>query len=1012
MNATRIRKQMQALHDEYAKVRFREKVDFGEVFCADTPERTYRVPPRDLALRPIHSGDHWGKSGITTWFFVEAAQVGEGMFLSFDYASADTYRAEQVLAFVNDVPCGVLDRYHSHVPLPCAERVRIALEAYPSHTVPGNQPHERGRIVGCDTRTFFCVKLSEQRDLVKRFLLDLAALLSLYGHLPEHDAFRLRIDEAFLALYGCVDAFPPENEEALNTQMQAALEILAPLMAARNGTFAPRAALVGHAHIDTAWQWDLTETTRKCARTFSSVLNLMRQYPEFTFVQSQPYQLERMREYPELYEEILQRIGEGRWELNGGMYIEPDLNMPSGEALVRQLYYGQQAIKELSGRISDTLWMPDTFGFSAALPQIMLGAGVRFFSTGKLAGNDTTPFPYHAFRWRGIDGSEVVGHMMRISDGVSPDVLIQQWNDARQKSASSEILRAYGYGDGGGGPTADMLEEAHRAADWQSVPRAYHTSVSDFMQRIDADDLPVYEGELYFQAHRGTYTSISELKWWNRRVETEFQQAEYLLARALLEGESYPRNELDALWKRFLVCQFHDILPGTAIQEVNEQALDTLKDVSRALHRYIDAPLDGQEMQLLNTTGLERAGGISFSLPKGLYPKRAGMDVQMYHDMEGAQNAAIQGIVIPAASGVGISLSHQPPEPMPSAFVYDGNTLSTPQLRARFDEQGCIVSLIPNGCGEMIKTHFNTFWLGEDVPSAWDNWDIDEEQASKMRQDFRLLSRAVVSDGPVQLRIRSEYALGNHSRMTQDMVFYADTQRIDFDTRLEWHEKRTLFKVGFGSVLRAKYARHETQFGNIVRPVHRNEAQDRAMFEVCAHRWSDLSQADKGITLLNDGKYGISVHAGDLRLTLIKSSVHPDTRGDDGVHRFRYALLPHAGCFSAARALPDAYALNAPVLLRCGTGDSAPLVWTDNPSVVIESVKGAQEEDAIVLRLYETEGGQADVTIHASFPVVRAFETNLLEEPLREMDTGCLTCVFHPFEIKTVLLMPAGKDCI
>ena len=995
---------MKLVCKEYEPLQWKKIHAEKNVMHADTTCREYRSEPEDLIYKPISAGDRWGHDHTTTWFICDVETELENTWISFEFIGPGGRQDEQILIFANGKPIGSLDRNHFRTQLPGTGKFHIAMEAYPYHTMPGTQPHEKPREVKSLDRIFSGIFLSSERPAVRRFVMDMKILLELCDILPENDLFLYEIQKTMQEVFLAVDSIPDEkNEIRIQKQMEIAASLLRPLMEAKNPSFAPLAALVGHAHIDTAWLWDIAETTRKCARTFSNILALMRIDPDFYFVQSQPYQLEKMKEYPSIYEEVTRRIEEGRWEINGGMYVEPDLNLPSGEALVRQLLHGQLTTYEAFGKLSDTLWMPDTFGFSAAIPQLLAGAGIKYFSTGKLSGNDTTLFPYDAFRWKGIDGSEVVAHFHRIEAGPFPHVLCDLWNRVLNKDTQKTVFSAFGHGDGGGGPTIDMLESARRLKDLQGVPKAYHTTVSGFFGSLDADQLPVYDGELYFQMHRGTYTSISDIKKYNRILEFKFQETEYHLTRAAIEdGVPYPKEEMDSLWKRFLVCQFHDILPGTAIQEVNEQAVETLCDIRDKLDILMNKPAVDNKVVLHNYTGMDYKGVIDIPDNKEI-PESGGM--QRYLDIDGKKRVVLDEISIPSLSSAVIDTFEITEN---SPFRYSGNMLETPLMTVLFDESGCITSLIPQNGNEMVKDKFNTFWIGEDVPRMWDNWDIDIEQKLKMQEDFSLASREIITDGAVEFRLRSKYILGENvcpgqgSVLWQDMVFYAADMRVDFVSKLDWHGKRTLLKVGFDSTIRARESIHEIQFGHIARVNHENEKPDRAQFEVCNHKWTALSQADMGFSILNDCKYGVSVAGGDVRLTLLKSSVHPDTRGDQGVHYFTYSLLPHTGGFSVPETIRQAYMINAPLTVSGGK-EVKPFISSSSPAVQIQAVKMAQQENGVVVRLSENAGGNAKTLLTANFPFAEVYETDLLERCGKELQKNHLELTFSPFEVKTVL---------
>jgi alpha-mannosidase len=1036
---------VERLEETYAGLRF-HAVGTVPVAMWET-ERHFRAEPSaddgaTWTLAP--AGTTWGGDGITAWFqgnaTLPAACQGRRVFVRILTNAVSAINPgssiDQTLLFVDGREAGVFDPNHPIVLLTPAGKKgakhRLAFESYSGHSFPGTQPFEGPSVIEPKCKRFGGVELILEREDVSAFVFDLRTLLRLIRTMDDNSLRKNQILRALAGVYTVVDMFPAETGEASwRPKLAAAQALMRPLLARRNSPTTPWAGLVGHSHIDTAWLWTLAETWRKCARTFSSVLNLMEQYPEMTFVQSQPCQTEVMRrEYPGLFQRIQAMAKAGRWEPNGAMWCEPDCNIPSGEAFVRQLLVGQQATREFFGYTSDTLWLPDVFGYSAALPQLLRGAGVEFFCTTKMSWNDTTRFPYEAFVWKGMDGTPVVAHLNRMHCWPDPQELVGQWHWYQHKDVQDRWLCAYGFGDGGGGPMHEMLEAARRITDLEGCPKTRHTTVGEFMRGLRDDlgpDLPEWVGELYLELHRGTLTSVARVKRGNRRTEFALREAEFLCAAASLNGHGeYPHSDLKELWKELLTNQFHDILPGSSIAAVNDEAIASFTRLTAraddlaqaALARVAGKPAAAvaktQAVLVANSLSWPRLGEIAIAAPPaGLVPADAAVASQRVTTVDGRAQLLLSGVGVPALGASLVRLKKGPETAVASPFTVKGATVDTPHLAVRFAKDGSLASCVLKATGrELVRpgSALNVFWLGEDVPAAWDNWDIDRDQHLKMHADQRLVSRKVVADGPLQLRLRCEYSLGTKSGLVQDIVFHADTPRIDFETQLDWHEKHVLFKVGFDLNVTTDSARHEIQFGHVVRPTHANQAQDRARFEVCAHKWTDLADNGFGVALLNDCKYGVGVQGSEIRLSLLKSGTHPDPRGDEGVHLFTYALLPHAGPFSVEAVVRPAYELNLPVTAVAAAAGAQPLpslATVDVPNVIIEAVKAPESGAGLVLRLYEAGGASATATVR--LPQTTATwtveATNLLEEdgvalPVKD---NAVRFDVHPFAVKTLV---------
>lgn len=1011
---------------EYEKLRF---CDVAELACErfDTYEHFRSLPDGDFS--PIKRGDAWGDDNLTMWvrarFTMPQQLDGKPVFVHYQNSGM-----EAVLE-VDGVHMGGLDTNHHYARITAAaeggREHLLGIESFSGRTLVGAHIHE---VPGADgptyvtknCRTFAGVFLSVENKEITQLVFDLRTLLQQYYIFEDHHFRKARLATCLKGVFADLCALPEEKTpEQYMPGVRRAIERMKPLLLDRNGPSAPTCITMGHSHLDTAWRWTLDETKRKCARTYSSMVSLLDQYPEFRFVQSTPYHAEITREYyPDIYERILHHYRRGHWEPNGAMYIEPDCNLTGGESLARQLLIGQRATRQMfDGYTADTLWLPDTFGYSAALPQLLNLAHVKYFCTTKIYWNDTNRFPYDTFYWKGLDGEcKVLANFHKVHFHPDPATLDSFWKAIVQhKEVQNSFIAPFGYGDGGGGPMHEMIEEALRLKDLEGTPKTRFGTVTEFMDQLAAgsDEIPEFCGELYLELHRGTLTSLALTKLLHRRAEQQLHHAEYLCALAMKGGVAYPAAQLERLWKLVLVNEFHDILPGTSIADVNDRCWRELREVIDTAQQLIDEatatltqPADG--CALFNTLSWDRSGLLR--LPVAAGQKAVGATVQNITDTFGKSYQLCHGITLPAGGAAFVQTEQGMPEAQPSPFLYDGKTLQTPFADITFAADGTIASFIERGTGRrLIKKGgaFNRFTIGEDVPAYWDNWDINNDQRLKRTDDNRLLERTVTADGPLSLRIRSRYAVGEASTLTQTMVFYATTPQIDFETVVDWHERHMLLKVAFDTDIMSDTVRNETQFGFLDRPTTDNDPLQRAKFEVPQHKWSDLSDGGFGIALLNDCKYGIEARGGTLSLSLLKSGTHPDPRADEGEQAFTYSLLPHQGAFSVETVVRPAYELNYQPIALAGAKplDNEAPVTVSGAHVIIETLKKAEDDDAWIVRCYEAGrmGGFVDMRFDASVKRIEAvdlLEEKLLDIPLQQ---GQAKLYFKPFEIKTLKLV-------
>lgn len=754
---------------------------------------------------------------------------------------------------------------------------------------------------------------------------------------------------------------------------------------------------VGHTHIDVAWLWTLEVTREKAARSFATVLELMKRYPEYVFMSSQPQLYKFVKEsQPGLYKQICERVKEGRWEPEGAMFLEADCNLTSGESLVRQCVYGKKFFRDEFGIESRILWLPDVFGYSAALPQIMEKCGIKSFMTTKISWNETNCIPYDTFWWEGIDGSRVLTHFITTrdyqKDGVRiatnsefttdfstnyngyihPSQIKGAWQRYQQKGLNDNVLVSFGCGDGGGGPTAEMLETARRMKDGKlGCPAVRVETAGRFFDRLHEragdTEFPVWSGELYLEYHRGTYTSMAEIKKANRRGEFALLNAEtWSVLAGLLAGEAYPQNELAMGWELLMRNQFHDILPGSAIAEVYEDSFAEYKMLGEITGHVTDKALcalterigaQAGEIVVFNGNGVKTSGiveiprddllpkwitalegkhvpehetGIESELESGLCPVQWTKNGRMLFR---AKDVPAKGWTVFRAAG-SLPAEGSPAESAPAeagenficgndkyTAVRDANSgkafreIITPYYCVKWNGCGQITSLYDRRVHrELLKKGMcaNVLMTYEDKPHKFDNWNIFEYYREKQWPVDQLVSMEVIEWGPVRMALELVWTYLD-SQMKEIFYFYADSPRIDIHAEADWNENQLLLKALFPLELNAREAVYEIQYGHVKRSTTRNHSWEQARFEVCFQKWLDVSEYDYGVSFLSDCKYGVSIDENEVGLTLLKSGMYPNPSADRGHHEFTYSLFPHTGSWQEAGTVMEAYELNNPL---------------------------------------------------------------------------------------------------
>lgn len=787
--------------------------------------------------------------------------------------------------------------------------------------------------------------------------------------------------------------------EYTEDEAKIAREILAPELNKKGGDSSLTISAVGHAHIDLAWLWPFRETIRKGARTFSTVLELMNRYPDYIFGASQPQLYQWMKDYyPDLYKKIKCRIEEGRWETQGAMWVEADTNISGGEALIRQILYGKIFFRNEFGKDMKILWLPDVFGYTASLPQILKKSGVDYFVTTKLSWNIFNQIPYHTFYWQGINGSSVLTHMPpegTYNSSANPSAIIKTEKEFRDKGISDRCLLLFGIGDGGGGPGAEHLERLQREKNLNGLAPVTQEPALNFFKKIEQDShkYKTWVGELYLEKHQGTYTTQARSKRFNRKVEIALRELEYTSVLAFIEaGFPYPKKELTEIWKEMLLYQFHDILPGTSIKRVYDELFHRyehmLKSTKQITEKAYLALVD-----IINVGEKEAAyiiiNSLSWKRNEWVYIERQWVHVDV---------PAMGYTVMNLESG---DDEHQ------QLFASE-TTLENNILKIQFAGDGTIQSIFDKEYNREViasEAAANRLSVYEDQGDAWDFPIYYDE---KLANYFELKSTEVRIDGPRAV-VRHVYTFGQ-SKLVQEIILTAGCRRIDFNTEVDWQESNKMLRTSFPVNVYTTEATCDIQFGNIKRPTHRNTSWDMAKFEICAHKWVDLSQGDYGVALLNDCKYGYKVLKNVIDLNLLRSPGYPDPTADRSQHEFIYSLYPHRGDHILGEVAKAAYELNIPLKILATKAHKGKLpanksfIKVGAENVIVETVKKAEDDDNLIIRFYEAYGIGTRTKIHLNFEAKTVQLVDIMEEnaKLITLDGKSVELYFRPFEIHTL----------
>lgn len=986
-------------HQLLGDLRWKNIRPVENILCCAADYKKDNTPPPEDRFTPLAPDGVWGSGNDShAWFRFSLPAVDQNTYLHIK-TDREGWDADnpQFLLYVNGEIRQGFDTNHRDFLLDAGELAEICLYAYTG-------PRVASAKLFADLR-----ELDAQTDgLYYDILYPMEMLNYLDGESDEY----AKITDYLYRAVSLLELYEPGSADFTGSVGAARAYLATEFYGRYCAPQKTTTVCIGHTHIDCAWKWTLRQTREKVQRSFGTVLELMRRYPEYRFMSSQALLYQNLEEEaPDLFEQVRARVREGRWECEGAMWVEPDCNLPSGESLVRQLLYGKRYFKERFGVDCRVLWLPDVFGYSAALPQILRRSGVDWFVTSKISWNDVNRMPCDTFLWQGIDGTAINSYFLTAQkDKGAPSgarttyngdtnapMIAGTYRRYSQKDLTDEVLLTFGYGDGGGGPTREQLELARRGA--FGVPGSPNVKIGfagEFLSRLERRiagnrNLPRWQGELYLEFHRGTYTSQARNKNNNRRAEFLFAKAELLsVLGQKLFALSFPREQLHRGWEKILTNQFHDIIPGSSIREVYEDSDRDYREImeigQNAVHRVETAlgesvsPQDGYLIfnpTSFETQGFVRVDGVTAKTARKIAP----LGYTVTKDLIFENHVRIEGQTV---------------ENECIRVRFDDNW----QIVSLYDKRACREVLTPGGIGNQLRVY-------ADYPDTYDAW----EWQSYSREEFRAVDTVsdvtVIGDG-ARRGIRVSRAFGR-STLVQTMWFYDGLARVDFETDVDWHERHQMLKAAFPVDITADTATYEIQFGTVQRPTHFNTSWDYARFEVCGHKYADLSDGGYGVSLLNDSKYGYDIHDSLMQLSLLRSPTSPDPEADQGRHHFTYAVNLHEGALRESDTACAAYLLNNPMTLIPAAGDitavplALSLVTTDRDNVICETVKEAEDGTGTILRMYENANIRGNVTVTLGFPAEKVWLCDLMEKEEREipLENGRFTVPVRGFEILT-----------
>jgi len=1004
--------------DRLSKLKYSKPVPLTAEFIYDKIEPIPYKTTVKSKFKPVKVGDKWGKLWGCAWFKFTGVIPDE--FTGHEAGALIDLDGEGCV-FVKGVPDQGLTnktdwyvnsgKYYYRLAEKAVkgQKVEILVEAGANGLFGKNLDEFRlkqAEIVSVDKK-------------VSRLEIDMIALFDLMKKLPENT---LRKKKLLKGLNDIVNLWDDGDG------IDKALKITKELLSKQADDSSMTVYSIGHAHIDLAWLWPVRETKRKAGRTFSTALKLMEEYPDYKFGSSQPQMYEWVKEnYPALYKKIKKAVKDKRWEVQGAMWVEPDMNITSGESLVRQCLYGKKFFKDEFGTDVRNLWLPDVFGYSAALPQILKKSGVDIFMTQKISWNETNKFPHHTFYWKGIDGTDILTHFLPTNDynfSNMPGKMIESEERYAQSDVSDEFLNLYGIGDGGGGPSPIHIELGLRQQNLEGVPKFKFSFAQDFFDKIakiPKKDLPSWAGELYLELHRGTYTTQALMKKYNRDMEIALHDIEFLGTMI----KDFPKAEIDRIWKDTLLHQFHDILPGSSIDWVYKDAHDLSEYNFNKLHDLFEKFFN----QLFSVRYDDKLEGSYLAFNALSWPRdeivRFPVNGDHHYRITSAEGDTIPWLInhghieffvkVPSLGYTTFTIKKEKKavEQKHSGkaelkITEDGIVLENKYVKVTICDDGVIHSIYDKEREFETVKYANKLLMWEDLPINWEAWDINHYYKETKPEQAQRVSLMLLGDSGHLVGIEQVMSVGN-STIVQTITLASHSKEIRIDNNVDWKEEKKFLKVTADTNIHSDTATYEIQFGNIKRPAHFNTSWDHARFEVPAQRFADISQPDVGFAIMNDCKYGHIINDGKVELSLLRSTKSPDENADIGEHEFTFSYYPHIGNLEYSDVLVKAHELNDPVtiipLKKLPKEGQRELFDIDSNTTKIETVKKSEDGKGIILRLYETMGMNDDVKLYFD-ENYEVEETNLIEEGRKHLKkkSHMIELSFKPFEIRTLYL--------
>lgn len=983
-----------------------EKTDVTDFYYKECEyKKDNTLPKVDSTFSNLAAGEYWGnKEHQHAWLYkkldIPKGMIGKNVALRVE-TQKDGWNVHnpQFIAYIDGVLVQGLDTNHREVYLDNAKSTYdLHLYAYTSY---------------CKDSLELKAQLICYDSGVKKLYHTLCIALETARLYDVDTKIHADIEKCVSAAINLIDLRKGRTEEFLISAKKAQ-DILEKGLCGKK-TEKTSVVCIGHTHIDVAWLWTLDQTREKVQRSFSNVLALMKKYPEYKFMSSQAQLYKYLKEEaPQLYEEVKEMIKAGRWEVEGAMWVEADCNLSSGESLVRQILYGKQFFKREFDVDCKVLWLPDVFGYSAALPQILQKSGIDKFVTSKISWNESNKMPVDMFRWHGIDGTEIFTYFLTAQGKIrgqkptnyatynaeiNPEQLTGAYERFTDKKLSDEVMITYGFGDGGGGPTEKHLNYYDIMKNgFMGVPTPKQEFSGTFLERVkkkafDDPDIPHWHGELYLEFHRGTYTSMAKNKRYNRKSEFLFEKAESasVMAKNLL-GKSYPKEDIDNSWETILLNQFHDIIPGSSIKDVYDVSWQQYENIKKVGEDIVNTAQQEIVQNIATDGGIVVFNNNSF-VSSGIV------------NIDG-KSVFVKNI---PAKGYAVIKEYNDK----NTIKVSENSIENKFFKLSFDKKGAITKIYDKKNKRDVLTAGKraTLVAYEDLPRAYDNWEITNYYAEKSWEIDNVIKVAPICDGArAGLEITKKFL---DSTLCQKIWLYEDMAQIDFENDFDWKESHLVVKAHFPVAINSTRATYDIQFGNVERPTHMNTSWDAAKFEVCAHKFCDYSEYGYGISLMNDCKYGHDIHDGVMSLTLLKCGTHPNPQADKCRHEFTYSLYPHAGDFREAGTIRKAYELNVPmdakkILPQKGTlPEKYSLAHFDSDGIFCETIKGAEDGNGCVIRAYESFNRKTETYMTVGFDFEKAYICDLCENIVSEVRAkdGKIKLSFAPFEIISIKLV-------